>query len=1001
MCFSPFGLIKVPMFRPANNQLVPSQNAFKRSYMDERLNKLFEEIYTTVVPFDVTAYITEEPLPYRERENGTKIPLSEGMRWGKLWDCAWMNMKGIIPEGVCKDNVAFLLDVGGEGCVFDKNGVPYKGITNKDSFYSFHLGMPGKVVVYPNDDMLNGGSIDIWVDCGANDLFGEDEHCPLDKIGVLHKARLAVVDNEKRSLYYDLEVILHLAEATKDESLKAEARECFEKAISVYPDDIKKASEITNAFLSQKSESDFKITALGHAHIDLAWLWPIRETKRKAARTFSTVLRNSERYKNYLFGVSQPQMLEWIKDEHPALYAEMKQLYRDGRLELQGGFWVESDTNVPSGESLVRQMLYGKRFFKEEFGYEQEILWIPDVFGYTAQLPQIMAKSGVKYFLTIKMSWNAVNRFPHSTFNWVGLDGSRILTHMPPEGNYNSAARAESMITTEEKFLEREIDNRSMLLYGIGDGGGGPGMEHLERLEREYDLKGLPKVQQGFAIDFFRGLEQDQEKFPTYSGELYLEKHQGTYTTQSRSKRYNRKSEIGFHDTEIMSTVASLLGKRAYPQKELETLWKEVLLYQFHDIIPGSSIKRVYDETDVRYAYILGEIKRIESDSFASIAEQGEGCYFNPSPFVFDGYIENGNGYDYVHALPMSFTSVCKDDNEAVILGENCIENNKIKVTFTDEGGISSIIGKTDGFEYLRGEGNILNAYSDTLNAWEVPADYAVNPRERLAVKEVSQRIVDGVAERKTVYTVNSSVITQKVTVYPNSARIDFKTKVDWQETHKMLRAAFPLTAQNDEARCDIQYGSIMRPTHKRDSFAAAKKEICAHKWIDISDGAHGAALLNDCKYGHRVWDSVLDIDLLRSSMYPGKDADKGAQEFTYSLHVHEGDYVNPIVSEGYALNDPPKAFDGCAPKELTDAPIVECNGNNIAVDWVKCAEDGNGFVVRAYEFAGLGEKASIKPNAVFGERKCYLCDLLENVICEVNGETEFKPYEIHTFKFI
>lgn len=969
--------------------------------MNERLNKLFEEIYTPVTLFEVTAYITEEPLPYSERKKGEKRKLAEGERWGKLWDCAWMNLKGSVPKEIPLSSIAFLLDVGGEGCVFDSDGVPFKGITNKDSFYSFHLGMPGKVVVFPDEKMLNGGSINIWVDCGANDLFGEDEHAPLDKIGVLHKARIATVNNAKRDLYYDLEVIWHLAEATKDEQLKANAAKCFEDAMAVYESDISKASEITKAFLSQRSESDFKITALGHAHIDLAWLWPLRETKRKAERTFATVLRNSERYKNYLFGVSQPQMLEWIKDTHPKLYAQMKQLYCDGRLELQGGFWVESDTNVPSGESLVRQMLYGKKYFKEEFGYEQEILWIPDVFGYTAQLPQIMAKSGVKYFLTIKMSWNAVNLFPHSTFNWIGLDGSKILTHMPPEGNYNSAARAESFIITEEKFREREIDNRAMLLYGIGDGGGGPGMEHLERLEREYDLIGLPKVKQGFAIDFFREIEAEQDKFPTYSGELYLEKHQGTYTTQSRNKRFNRKCEIGFHDAEIMSTVSAFVGGFEYPKEELEKLWKEVLLYQFHDIIPGSSIKRVYDETDVRYAYILGEIKRIEREAFDAISNNGGRCYFNPSPFAFDGYVETEQGYDYVNALPMSFTSAARDENPAVILDEDTIENSKIKVTFTPEGGISSVIGKKDGFEYLRGEGNVLNAYSDTLNAWEVPADYAVNPRERLAVKEVSQRVINNVAERQTVYTIGESTIIQTVKVYPNSARIDFKTTVDWQETHKMLRAAFPLTAQSDEARCDIQYGSIMRPTHKRDSFAAAKKEICAHKWIDISDSKHGAALMNDCKYGYRVWDSVLDIDLLRSSMYPGKDADKGAQEFTYSFFVHNSDYVNQINAEGYALNMPPKAFDGAAPEAFIDAPIAKCNADGVAIDWVKRAEDGNGIIVRAYEYAGKGAKVKITLNGTFGERKCYLCDLLENVIGEADGETEFKPYEIHTFKFI
>ncbi|MBQ3229800.1 MAG: alpha-mannosidase [Clostridia bacterium] len=968
--------------------------------MDERLQQLFDEIYTPIEKLDVTAYITKEPLPYSERKNGRKAKLKEGDKWGELWDCAWMNMTCAIPANA-EGKLALLLDVGGEGCVFDKNGNPFKGITNKDSSYSFHLGMPGKVVVYPSEEMLENGKLDIWVDCGANDLFGENVDSPFELIGILHKARLATTDERKRSLYYDLEVIKHLADATKEESLKNAANECFEKAIELYKTDISSAEELTKAFLSQKSNNDFEITALGHAHIDLAWLWPLRETKRKAARTFSTLMRNSAIYKNYLFGVSQPQMLEWVKDEHPSLYAEMKKLYADGRLELQGGFWVESDTNVPSGESLIRQMLYGKKFFRDEFGYEQEILWIPDVFGYSAQLPQIMAKSGVKYFLTIKMSWNAVNLFPHSTFNWVGLDGSSILTHMPPEGNYNSAARAESFINTEEKFRERDIDNKAMLLYGIGDGGGGPGMEHLERLEREYDLIGLPKTKQGFAIDFFREIEKEKSKYPEYAGELYLEKHQGTYTTQSRNKRYNRKCEFAFHDAEIMSTLSACTKGFDYPKERLEKLWKEVLLYQFHDIIPGSSIKRVYDETDVRYEYILGEIKKIEADAFEKISSGDGQCVFNPSPFEFNGFIENGSGYSYISAPAMGFGRVENPSFEGVKATESTIENDLIKITFNKNGGIDSVIAKGDGFEYLDGEGNVLNVYEDNENAWEVPEDFAVNPRERFELQGVSVKTVDGVAERTSVYKLGNSTLSQTVAVYPNSARVDFKTEVDWNETHKMLRTSFPLAAKSDLAKCEIQYGSIERPTHRRDSFAKAKKEICAHKWVDISNGEHGAALLNDCKYGHRVWDSVLDINLLRSSMYPGIDADKGKQVFTYSLLVHGSDYVNHITKEGYALNDSAVILNGAVDESLIGESLVklDCNGS-VAIDWMKLSEDGSGIILRAYEFAGKECEADISLNGIFGAEKAMLCDNMENEISEVNGKVSFKPFDIITLKF-
>ncbi len=966
--------------------------------MDSRLLKLFDEIYTKIIDLDVTANVTKEPLPYSLRGNGKKIRLKAGDKWGELWDCAWMNMRGKVPEEAEGKKTAFIIDVGGEGLVFDRDGNAYKGLTNKESYYSFELGMPAKTVVLHSESQKAGEIIDFWVDCGANDLFGECADSDKTPIGILHKAYLASVDSEKRELYYDLEVIWHLAEATKDEKIKVIARGAFEDAIAIYEKDLNKAKEITRKFLANKSESDFKISALGHAHIDLGWLWPIRETKRKAARTFSTLLCNSELYGDYLFGVSQPQMLEWVKDEHPALFKGMKKLYSEKKLELQGGFWVECDVNVPSGESLIRQLLYGKRFWKDEFGYEQEIMWIPDVFGYNAQLPQIMAKAGIKYFLTIKMSWNAVNKFPHSTFNWVGLDGTEILTHMPPEGNYNSAARAESFISTEDRYMERGIDDRAMLLFGIGDGGGGPGMEHLERLHREYDLVGLPKVKQQFAIDFFNEIAKDKEKFPRYEGELYLEKHQGTYTTQSRNKRSNRKSEYAFHDLEIMSTAAAIFGGYEYPKERVEKLWKEVLLYQFHDILPGSAIKRVYDETDEAYARIAKETEKIFEEAFEHIKVGGERAIFNPSGTEFKGFIKDGeNKYVYAEIPPFSFGKEKEFHGENVKISGNTIDNGIVRVCFDEDGSVKSVI--MDGEEYLDGNANILTVYQDTLNGWEVPADYAVNPKEALKLQGFSTEIIDGVAERKSVYTVGDSILTQTVVIYPHSARIDFKTEIDWQETHKMLRAAFPLSHKSDEADCEIQYGVIKRPTHRRDSFAKAKKEVCAQRFVDISDGKHGAALINDCKYGYRVWDSVIDIDLLRSSTYPGADADKGTQIFTYSFYPHKGNYVNHVTEEAYKVNDAPIILNGSVKEEIVGVPLVKIDGGkNLFADWVKLAEDGSGIVVRAYESAGEG--GSAKVSSVLAGGKVFVCDELENELFEAkDGRFEYKPFEIITLK--
>ena len=965
--------------------------------MDKRLSELFNEIYTPICDLDVTAYITHEPVPYGERTTGERRVLTPGERWGELWDCAWMNMKCTVPRLNKGKKPALLIDVGGEACVFDGKGVPFIGLTNKESFYSFELGMPGKFVIDQPDIQADGDCIDIWLDCGANDLFGECCDSPRDKIGVLHRACLAETDEAKRTLYYDLEVILYYAGAIGNEKLRARALAVADKAFAVYRQSMTAALRATHNFLTQGSDYDFRITALGHAHIDLAWLWPIRETKRKAARTFATVLRNMEKYPEYRFGVSQPQMLEWVREEHPELFESFRRLIAEHRIEPQGGFWVESDTNIPCGESLVRQMLYGKRYFRENFGYEQEILWIPDVFGYSAQLPQIMRKSGVKYFLTIKMSWNSVNKFPHSTFRWKGLDGSEILTHMPPEGNYNSAARPESLLATAQKFRESNIDNRAMLLFGIGDGGGGPGREHLERLRREKCLVGLPQTKQAFAIDFFRDIDRDRKKFPQYAGELYLEKHQGTYTSQSRNKRFNRKCEFALREAEFMSAAALVCAGREPQAAQLEKLWKEVLLYQFHDIIPGSSIKRVYDETDARYHVILSEIGRISAEAAESFTAGGSSVY-NPAPFDFGGYIYHGGEYRFVKAPANGFGGFAEDALPACTAGGDYIENELIRVTFTPEGGIASVRSKESGYEYLSAEANVLTLYEDNENAWEVPPDYAQNPHERLIPVSTDTVINGKSAERRYTYRHGDTTIAQTVRLLPGSRRIDFVTEVCWQETHRMLRTAFPVCAHNDNAMCDIQYGSIPRPTHRRDSFSAAKKEVCAHKWVDISDGTHGGAVLSDCKYGYRVWDCVIDLNLLRSSMYPGVNADKGTQVFTYSFLPHEGDHTGDVIREGYFLNLPPKVTGG-ATEKLAGRSFVASSEENVVLDWIKPSEDGKSIVVRAYESAGKTTRAVMSTAFLF--KRVVLCDLLENELATCDREIPFYPFEIQTIKFV
>ncbi|MBP5230712.1 MAG: alpha-mannosidase, partial [Clostridia bacterium] len=446
--------------------------------IQERLDRLYRDVYTVCGSLAATAFPTEEPVLFSEREKNGEggMTLRPGDRWGRGGSCAWIRLEGTAPEAPEGFEAAILLDAGGEACLFDENGNPLKGFTNVQSEFTVALGKPAKRVWFFPPEWCRKDLL-LWADAGANDLFGwKPEN------GLFIQADFALFDSRKRALYYDLETLASYLEAIGEK----DADGIFGRAEALWSDPEECASFVRSVLSGGNTDGNF-VAALGHAHLDLAWLWPIRETKRKAVRTLSTVVSHMARYPDYRFCVSQPQMLSWVKESQPGLYEEIRRLHREGRVETVGGSWVEMDTNLPDGESLVRQMIYGQRFWKEEFGTPSGILWLPDTFGYSAQLPQLLKKAGMTYFLTTKLSWNAVNKFPYASFFWEGLDGTKVLTHIPPEGNYNSAARPDSV-------KKAEAAPCSMMLFGIGDGGGGPGMEHLERLAREKDLPGMPSV---------------------------------------------------------------------------------------------------------------------------------------------------------------------------------------------------------------------------------------------------------------------------------------------------------------------------------------------------------------------------------------------------------------------------------------------------------------------------------------------------------------------------
>ncbi|GKX29949.1 alpha-mannosidase [Vallitalea longa] len=988
-------------------------------YIQNVIKKINEVMYIKVAELNAVAWVTREPVPFEERCTGEKKQINMGETWGQLWDCGWFHFTGKVPKSQAGKKVVLLIDVNGEGCVFDRKGCPIRGLTNISSYFDYTLGKPGKQVVQFLEHAEGEEKIDIWVETGCNDLFGR-----YSKKGTLEEACIAVCNKQMRALYYDFEVLYNLMLQLPDsESRHMSILYKLDEAAKIMKNYTEEEAAIARKILMSElnkkgGDPSLTISAIGHAHMDLAWQWPIRETIRKGARTFSTVLEMMERYPDYIFGASQPQLYIWMKEHYPSLYRKIKEKIKEGRWEVQGAMWVEPDTNISGGEALVRQVLYGKRFFREEFNKDMKSLWLPDVFGYTASLPQILKKSGVDYFMTIKLSWSEINQFPHHTFNWQGIDGTKILCHMPPEGTYNSSASPQAIKKTESQFLDKGVSDRCLMLFGIGDGGGGPGAEHLERLKRVKNLNGLSPVVQESSLDFFKKIDNDSNKYKTWNGELYLEKHQGTFTTQAKNKKYNRKMEIMLRELEFSSMLAQLNADKIYPQEDIEEIWKEVLLYQFHDILPGSSIKRVYDESLDRYKILMDKTEELLKQSFAAIVDKINITGMNNPYVVFNSlswerkeWVKVNDDWQYLSVPSMGYlvTDEKKVEipNENLVIKEDHLENEMIKLRFNADGTIKSIYDKEYKREVIQEEmvANKLAIYDDQGDAW----DFDINYDERLCDSFLlvsKENYVDGPqAVMKQVYKYGESELIQKVILTKDSRRIDFSTEVMWEERNKMLRTSFPVDIYATEAICDIQFGTIKRPLYRNTSWELAKFEICAHKWVDISQRDYGVALINDCKYGYKVLENTIDLNLLRSTEYPGIDADRGRHEFTYSLYPHNGDHVvGEVAKKAYELNIPMNYIKGNINEALLPKAksFIEVLSDNVIIESVKKAEVDNDLIIRLYE----NNNSSVDTQIIFNfdVKSVKMVDMMEENSREISIEKgvinlRFQPFEIHTLK--
>ncbi|MET0263349.1 MAG: glycoside hydrolase family 38 C-terminal domain-containing protein, partial [Rariglobus sp.] len=945
------------------------------------LVRLRTEQYVHVAPFAVTRWGTAEPVVFAERTNGKEASLAIGDRWAnELFDCAWMRFTAQFPAGAPVDALVARIDVNGEVCVVDLKGVPVRGLTCVKSVFDYRLGAPGKTVYRVPAEAVRDGRVELWADAAFNDLFGS-----VPDGGVLALAELCTVREDVRQLYYDVETLLDFALTMKtDDSLRervlTEVLEAADGLDCANGGAVAKARERLAAWFKSKDKPTLQVHAIGHGHLDLAWLWPIRESIRKGTRTLASVLYNLEKYPEYHFGCSQPQLFAWVKEHQPELYLKIKDAVRTGGIELQGTFWVEPDCSMPSGEAFVRQVLHGARFFKEEFGIVPTYCWQPDVFGYHGQLPQILKKSGHDYFMTQKLSWNMVNRFEHHSFHWEGIDGTSILTHMLAEETYNSPAAARSLRKIVDDYAEREVSNHALMVYGIGDGGGGPDAEHLERLRRAPGLPGLPEVKFGTVTEFFETWSRDAAAFPVWKGELYLERHQGTLTTQALVKRNNRRAEIALRELEWAAYLANTQAGVAYPTEALDRCWKEVLLYQFHDILPGSSIKRVYDECNARYAKILAELEALTAERYAKLvgpaAKFGDAVAFNSLSWARREWVKLGGTWLRAEVPAMGHAALRSASFHAPVAMARLLENAALRVIFAVDGRIDSIWDKRANREVLAagGAGNDFVSIADTGDAWDFETNqaekdvwgYLRRGVERPHLLDQSVHVDGPSAELRQVWSVGKSEIRQTIRLLEGSGQVEFITEVDWRDAAKMLRVRFPVAVQADEARFEIPFGHLKRSTREDTSHQRAQIEVAALQWVDLSQADHGVALYNDCKHGFRVKGNVIDMALIRCVPHPGsaligKDdvdvggdgkvyGDLGRHEFRYALRPHDGEVgAAQLTAEARSFNTPLRVVTGAAGAAVP----LEIASKAIEVAAVKPSEDGRAWIWRLVNTTG------------------------------------------------
>jgi len=1019
--------------------------------LEVRLAKIADRCFVPRVAVEQIGFFETEELLTGEQAARSKAfhSVGVGRRWGRPWATAWFRYRFTISPELAGRTVFAFLDDGGEGVCF-LGGVPIQGLDRN------HRDI--RLV----EQAREGEAFELLVESVSQadvvEFRGQQR---------LERAELGALVSEVWNLYHDLLVLTDLARQLPADSTR-QSRILYEvnRALDRFDYDssdpkgldcaAKACREILRPlFECHASPSAQRFACIGHAHIDVLWLWPWRETVRKCSRTFSTALKLMAEYPEYLFAQSQPQLYEMTRTHHPALYEKIRQRVAAGQWKPTGAMWVEPDCNLTSGESLVRQIMLGKEFFQREFGIVVGEAWLPDTFGFCASLPQILKQSGINYFMTQKLNWGSPVEFPYDTFWWEGIDGSRVFGHMPPTDNYNCQVNAGELLRGERRYVEKDRARSQIYIYGYGDGGGGATRAMLEFLRRARDLEGLPRCEPMAPRDFFDRLIAESSDFPVWAGELYYPYHRGTYTTQARTKLDHRRAEILLHNAETWSALAAVGCGLTYPADTLRDAWRGLCLCQFHDVLPGSSVAEVYKEAETFFAQIRnggtealdGALDclagRIESGArpgrpvvvFNSLGWERCGPVFigesaiarlrvsdadghsMPTQKIRDGWLfwaVNVPAYGYKtfwHEEGTAVATAAPEDEPRVT--PRSLENRYYRIEIDETGEIRRWFDKRAGRDVVaEGEtANQLRLFEDiphNWDAWEIDSDYR---NKMWLIRDVQTIEVAEEGPLRVALRIRrhfgQSKIKQKIIVWANSPRVDFETEIDWHESHKLLKAAFPLAIRALNATYEIAFGHVERPTHTNTLADALQFEVPAHRWADLSESGYGVALLNDCKYGYDTRRHVMSLTLLRSPKEPDPQADMGEHRLTYSLLPHADDFrQGEVIRRGYELNVPfiarpvqtARVGDGAPPKQSflsTDVP-------NVVIETVKQAEQGKGMIVRLYEAWGRRGRARLSTSLPF--RNAERVNLMEDrtgpaTLAGGSVELYFGPHEIVTVR--